>query len=85
MNAIIIDAGYRRSRYAYETKEYGYGWFELLEYDELEKGDELEGDFEKLGEIDIVKLSDNSKYHICNEDYGMSLSAVLKKIKPSRK
>ena len=81
MKAIIIDIGYKKGRYAYETKELGYGWFELLEYEELEKEDFIEGDFEKLGEIDIYKSSNKKTYHICNEDYGMSLSAVKKKIK----
>lgn len=82
MRVVIIDTNYTKSRYAYESNDIdvGYGWFELLDCEDFEKGDVLEGDFGKFGELNVHKQFSNNTYHIFNEDYGMSLKIVLEKI-----
>lgn len=83
MKVVIIGTNCANGRYAYEAQDVtiGYGWFELLDGVDFDEDDVLEGDFGEFGELNVRKQFSDDTYHIFNEDYGMSLNYVLKKIR----
>lgn len=73
MNVTIQDVNSKRALYIFKSDEYGFGVFELLEFDDFEKGEELIGNFRCLDETTIIRKKDGKKYKICMEGYGYSL------------
>lgn len=72
MKVTVQDMNYERALYIFSDGN-DYGVFELLEFVEFEKGEELIGNFHCLDETTIVRKSDGQKYKIHMEDYGCSL------------
>lgn len=55
MNVTIQDVNSKRALYIFKSDEYGFGVFELLEFDDFEKGEELIGNFRCLDETTIIR------------------------------
>lgn len=76
MKVTIQDVNYKRALYIFTSDdvEINYGVFELLDFEDFEKEEELIGDFRHLGETTVTRKLDGKKYKIFMEDYGCSLS-----------
>lgn len=73
MKVTIRDVNYKRALYIFESDEDDFGVFELLEFDDFEKEEELIGNFRCLEETIIIRIKDGKKYKIYMEGYGYSL------------
>lgn len=78
MKVTIQDVNYKRALYIFESDEDGFGVFELLEFDDFEKGEELIGNFRCLDKTTIIRKKDGKKYKIYMEGYGYSLIKAQK-------
>lgn len=80
MKVTVQDVNYKKALYIFESDEDGYGVFELLEFHEFEKEEELIGNFQCVGETIIVRKLDGKKYKIHMEGYGYSLEIARQMI-----
>ena len=69
MNATIVEANHHRSMYIFEREDGEYGYFELLEFLDLEIEEVLSGDFSDIGDRIVVQCSTNKKIKISIEDF----------------
>ena len=69
MKAIIIKANYPRSLYIFEREDGEYGFFELLDFYDLEPEEKLIGDFSEPGEKMVVHEATSKKFKIFIEDF----------------
>lgn len=77
MKAIVRKVNYKRGWVVFESQDYDFGWFEILDKIDLEEGDEMTGVFNELGGTTIIKKSTGEKMEVFVEDYGMSYKKAM--------
>lgn len=79
MKAIIRGANYRRGLYIFENSNGEYGYFELLDTEDLEIDDVLIGDCTALAGETVRRADTGEKIEIYIEDY-CSLSVAQERV-----
>ncbi len=79
MVATIIKCNYKRGLYAFQREDEEYGYFELIDTNELEPGDVLLGDFESLGSTTVIEEDTGEEADIFIEDF-CTLTMAIKMI-----
>jgi len=80
MNVMISKVNKKRALAVFYSETDGYGFFELLDFAEVEEDDVLQGNFDITGETSVFNLNKGNRINICIESYGMSLNNAMEKV-----
>ena len=80
MKAVVRKVNYKRGLVVFEEENGDFGYFEILDSVDLEEDDVLQGDFENLGGLKIIKVNTGEEIDIFVEDYGMSYKYAVARV-----
>lgn len=80
MKVIIKKVNYKRGWAVFEKEDGDFGWFEILDTVDLEEDDLLQGEFDVLGGVTVLKIATRENVDIFIEDYGMTYKKALEMV-----
>ena len=80
MNVVVSKVNNERALAIFYSETDGYGFFELLDFVKVEEDDELQGNFNIIGETSVINLNTGNRIKICIESYGMSFNNAMENV-----
>lgn len=80
MKVIIKKVNDKRGWAVFEKEDGDFGWFEILDTVDLEEDDLLQGEFDVLGGVTVLKIATRENVDIFIEDYGMTYKKALEMV-----
>ena len=80
MIAVVRRVNKRKNYVVFEAEQGDFGWFDILDTNEVAEEDALIGNFHALGEQNIIHRKTGKKIKVYIEDYGMSYQSAESRI-----